>query len=216
MFPRCLPLRGSEDRLVKFLLISLSVLLLFSTTLQAQTVAVQVREIDSLVKKIDTQAKRAKAARLVFADVSDPQSDSPAKWQRFDTEKALDRHRDKTEAYTIAYVWRDRGKVVSTNFTLSSPSGDWVKYVYSYFRPDGSLARVETDYRTFNGDFIVVRRRYFDSAGKQIKSSVTFRDLATRQPKKAPAEGVMGDDPNEVSYYMTSAKLPFAHLLTRK
>ena len=90
-----------------------------------------------------------------------------------------------------------------------------MKYVYSYFRPDGSLARVETDYRTFNGDFRVVRRLYFDSAHKEISRSAKILDLQSGRPKKAP-DGVMGDDPDEVDYYLTASKLPFFHLINKK
>ena len=187
----------------------------FSAGISAQSIATQVKEIDALVRTIDAQVKRPKAAKLIFADVSDINSETPAKWEQFISEKALERHRDKTEAYTIAYVWLSGGKIVSTNFTHSTPSGDWVRYVYSYFRLDGSLARVETDFRTFNGDFRVIRRRYFDTAGKEVKNSVKFLDLQTRQPKKAP-NGVMGDDPKAIDYYMTTAKIPFAHLVGKK
>jgi hypothetical protein len=195
--------------------ILLSVLALLTPAVLGQAPTGTVRQIDAFVKAIDSKAKRAEAPKLIFADVSDYESNAAAKWQRFASEKALERHRKKTEAYTIAYVWLDGGKVASTNFTMFSPSGDWAKYVYSYYRPDGSLARVETDYRTFNGDFKLIRRRYFDNTGKQIGSSVKTLDLQSGKPKKAP-DGVMGDEPNETDHYMTAAKLPIAHLLTKK
>ncbi len=180
-----------------------------------QTGTATVRQIDAFARVVDASAKRSKAPKLIFADLSDYESNARPKWQRFASEKALERHRGKTEAYTIAYVWLDRGRVASTNFTLFSPSGDWAKYVYSYFRPDGSLARVETDFRTFNGDFKVVRRRYFDSGGTEISRSAKFLDLQSGKPKKAP-DGVLGDDPDEVDYSMTTEKLPFIHLLKKK
>lgn len=209
-------LRETGERPVKNLILLLFLIAIAaSTTVSAQSITTQIRGIDAFVKTVDASTKRAKAPKLVFADLSDYESDGPAKWQRFTSEQALEQYREKNEAYTIAYVWIDGGEVASTNFTMFSPSGDWAKYIYSYFRPDGSLARVETDFRTFNGDFRVIRRRYFDIAGRELRSSVKFLDLQTRQPKKAP-EGVMGDDPNEVDYYLTVGKLPFTHLLTKK
>ncbi len=199
---------------------TLAILILILTiagpaTIFGQSRIAEIRQIDALVKKIDAQTRASKASKLVFADVSDYESDAPAKWQKFASEKALEMYREKSEAYSIAYVWLKAGRIAATNFTLFSPSGDWAKYVYSYFRPDGSLARVETDLRTFYGDYKVVRRRYFDSAGKEISRSAKFLDLQTGKPKKAP-DGVMGDDPDEVDYYLTTVKLPFAHLLTKK
>jgi hypothetical protein len=196
-------------------LILLSLLALLTSAALGQGPTGTVRQIDAFVKAMDAKAKRAKAPKLIFADVSDYESNTAAKWQRFASEKVLERHRKKTEAYTIAYVWLDGGKIASTNFTMFSPSGDWAKYVYSYYRPDGSLARLETDYRTFNGDFKVIRRRYFDAAGKQVGSSVKTLDLTTGKPKKA-RDGVMGDDPKEVDYFMTASKLPFVRLLATK
>lgn len=172
-----------------------------------------VKSIDAYCNTVDAVRKKRKTAELVFADTADIESDKE-KWQSFASEKALEAFRKKTETYTIAYNWRNAGKIVASNFTLFSPSGDWVKYVYHYYRADGSLARVESDYRTFNGDFMVVRRRYFDTTGKQLTQSVKYLDLKTQKPKKAP-DGVMGDDPDEVDYYLTTVKLPFAHLLKK-
>jgi hypothetical protein len=179
----------------------------------AQSKSAEIRQIDALARSIDTRAKRPKAPKLIFADIANYETDETAKWQKFASEKALERHREKSEAYTIAYVWLEGAKPASTNFTWFSPSGDWVKYVYSYFRPDGSLARVESDYRTFNGDFKVLRRIYFDAGGKEIGRSARFLDLRSGKPKRVPKGGVMGDDPDETDYFMTASKLPFSHLL---
>jgi hypothetical protein len=217
----CQPIRlrwghGGIHTVKKIALSTIIISIICVSATVAQTKNADIRQIDALVKAIDVRIKRPKAAKLVFADVSNYEADEAAKWQQFASEKALERHREKSEAYTIAYVWLEAGKPVSTNFTLFSPSGDWVKYVYSYFRPDGSLARVETDYRTFMGDFKVVRHIYFDAAGKEISRSAKFLDLQTGKPKKMPEGGVMGDDPDEVDYYMTVAKLPFANLIKKK
>lgn len=187
-----------------------ALLLGISSAIFAQTV--EIRRIDGYVRSVE--AAKTKRPELVFADVSDYTANEKPKWRKFASERALDRHRTRTEVYTIAYAWRKAGKLVAANFTLSSPSGDWAKYVYHYFREDGSLARVESDYRTFNGDFMVVRRRYFDRDGKQIKNSVKFLDLKTREPKDA-SSGVMGDAP-EVDYYLTTRNLPFAGLVNAR
>ncbi len=171
----------------------------------------EVKKIDAYAKTVDAVRKKLKKPSLIFADTADVNTDTE-KWQKFASEKALEKFRDKHEVYTIAYNWKSGGKIVGSNFTLSSPSGDWAKYNFHYFRADGTLALVESDYRTFMGDFMVVRRRYFDAAGKQIHHTTKILDLKTKRPKKAP-DGIMGDDPDEVDYYLTTAKLPFANLL---
>src|SRR5436190_11162381 len=189
-------------------LTSLAVVLLFAAAVCAQS---SVKEIDAYSKAIDAIHKGNKTPELVFADTAD-QEDTKPKWRKFASEKVLDKFRENSETYTIAYNWRRGGRIVASNFTLFSGSGDWAKYVYHCFRPDGTLARVESEYRTFMGDYIVIRRHYFDASGKQIKSSVKFLDLTTRKPKKPEEGGVMGDDPKEIDYYKKTSKLPFAHL----
>lgn len=171
----------------------------------------EVKGIDAYVKTVDAIRRKRKTAELIFADTSGP-TDETEKWRKFTSERALERFREKSETYSIAYNWRNGGQIVASNFTLFSPSGDWVKYVYHHFRADGTLARVESDYRTFNGDFMVVRRRYFDRAGKQIHQTAKFLDLKTRKPKDASA-GIMGDDEDDADFYASVEKLPFAHLL---
>jgi hypothetical protein len=177
----------------------------------AQSGKAAINEIDAYVKTVDGIVKRRRNPDRVFADTADMNS-SREKWRRFASIKALDRFRKRSETYSISYNWLSAGKIVASNFTLFSASGDWAKYVNHYFRPDGTLARVDTDYRTFMGDFVVLRSRYFDPKGNQISSSVKYLDLTTRKPKDA-GEGVMGDDPKEVEYYLKTSKLPFARLM---
>ena len=147
-------------------------------------------------------------------DTADIESDKE-KWQKFASDKALEKFRTRNEVYNIAYNWLSGGKIVQSSFTLSSPSGDWAKYNNHYFRTDGSLAMIESDYRTFYNDFMVIRRRYFDTAGKQIHMTEKYLDLRSKKPKKH-SDGVMGDDRDEVDYYLTTATLPFASLLKGK
>ncbi len=173
-----------------------------------------VAGIDAYCKTVDAVRKARKIPELVFADTAD-MNDQKEKWRQFPSEKALEKFREKSETYSIAYTWRKNGKIVASNFTLFSGSGDWAKYVYHYFREDGTLARVESELRTFNGDFIVIRRHYFDRNGKLISKTERYLDLTTRRPKKHD-EGVMGDDPKEIDYYKNTRKLPFAYLLTKK
>ena len=180
----------------------------------AQKNLTTVKDIDAYCNKIDATVKRHKEPDRVFADTASETSKHET-WKGFASTKALEKFRKKQEVYTISYNWLNGGRIVRSNFTLSSPSGDWAKYVYHWFRADGTLAREESEYRTFMGDFIVTRRRYFDTKGRHLKSSVRFLDLTTGKPKDASG-GVMGDDPKEVDYYKKTSELPFAHLLKKK
>jgi hypothetical protein len=173
----------------------------------------EVKNINAYVKTIDALVKRNKNPNLVFADVS--QTTKP-KWQKFASEAALNKQRKVKEAYEIAYVWQKSDKVAQVSTTQFSQSGDWVQYLYGYYREDGSLAKLESDFRSFHGNVIVEQDRYYDKNGKQISTTKRYKDLNTQKPKKFdPSMGFesMGQD---FTIYKTTKKLPFASLIAKK
>ena len=201
--------------------ISSTLLLTFclSIVASAQTARIStVSGINGHCKAIDTLTEKSKTPDLIFADVSDYEKNDKAKWQKFDSEAALEKFREKTETYTIALNWRKNGHVVASNFTLFSGSGDWAKYVFQCFRDDGTLAKAKSELRTFYGDFVVTENRYFDAKGKLLKKTIRYSDLTTGKPKK-PGESFFSDNSGylkEKDYYMSTRKLPFAKLLDKK
>jgi hypothetical protein len=206
--------KGAENMMLRAAVLApFAVILGLSIHMSAQGVATQVKSINTYCKQIDSLQKRRKVPDLLFANTADTDS-TRERWRRFASERALEKHREGSETYDIAYNWRRGARVVASNFTHFSASGDWAKYVNHCFRTDGTLARVETDFRTFNGDFKVIRTRYFDTAGRQISSSAKYLDLQSRKPKNH-SEGVMGDDPNDADFYKTVKKLPYARLLPK-
>jgi hypothetical protein len=174
---------------------------------------VDVKNIDAYVRSVDAYVKSHKSPNMVFADTADA-SDSKSKWKKFASEKALEDYRKKTETYEICYVWQRSGTISETSGTMFSPSGDWVEYIYHYFRADGTLAKVESDFRSFNGNIIIERSLYFDRKGKQIKTATQYRDLKTRKFKKPDSAANFASSMNKLDVYKTTKKLPFAHLLT--
>jgi hypothetical protein len=176
----------------------------------------EIRRIDAYCKTIDAFVKKYKSPHLVFADVSDDNEDKP-KWKKYNSEKEFEKARETVESYDIAYVWRKTGKIIMTNFTLSSPSGDWAKFIYHYFREDGTLAKVESQLNTFYGNFSVVRDIYFDRKGKVLKKTLKYLDLETQKPKKPGKDDILDNGNNiEEFYYKKTSNLPFAALLRKK
>lgn len=188
------------------------VLMVSLTTAQTKS-STEVRRIDALAKSIDRVAKRSK--KLVVADTANFDEDKTT-WQLFDSEDALGKFRDKTETYTIAYSWKHSGRVIASNFTLFSPSGDWTKYVLHYFRTDGSVGLVRSELRTFYGEFIVKDDRYFDPRGRLIKRTRKYFDLTTGKPKR-PTNEMREDNSSfyRVDYFKKAGDLPFAKLLAQ-
>ena len=175
----------------------------------------EIKRIDAYVKMLDALVKKNKAPHLIFADTSDYDDGSKPKWQKFADEKALEKFRTETsETYTIAFNWLQRGRIVRSNFTLFSPSGDWTQYVFHNFRADGSLAHAQTEMRTFNGDLIVTQDFYHDRRGRLLKKTVKYRDLITDKPVKPTREFLKNnaDWLSDVEYYKKTSLLPFANL----
>ena len=197
------------------LIISFLIFALQNFTFAQTNKRAEIKRIEAYCKTIDTFVKRNKNPQFIFADISDYNDDSKAKWRKFSSEKALAKFRETTETYSIAYNWRKNGKLIHSNFTLFSPSGDWTQYVYHYFRPDGTLAKVESDMRTFYGDMIVLETIYFDNKGKLLSKTKKYQDLTTQKPKK-PSKDFLRDFVELKSgedYFKKVSKLPFARLL---
>jgi len=169
-----------------------------------------IRRIDAYVKTIDAFVGKKKP-HLIFADISDYNDDGKAKWRKFASEKTLEKFRAQSETYTVAYNWRKNGKLVESNFTLFSPSGDWAQYDFHYFRADGTLAKTASELRTFYGDLIVLRDFYYDNKGKLIRQKTRYRDLNTKKPVTKPKDIDFSD--SEVKIYKTVRQLPFSRLI---
>jgi hypothetical protein len=183
-------------------------LLAFSFHLSAQLKAsTRIRRIDAYAKQIEAYAARRPRSKLVFADVSE--SERPV-WRRFASEAAFEKFRETNEPYTTALVWRRNGQIVNANFTLSSESGDWAQYDQLYFRPDGSVAKIDSELRTFYGNLIVLRAYYFDPRGRMLRRTVRYRDLNTNKPVAKPAESYLE---NKTAFYKKTAALPFAKMI---
>lgn len=201
--------------------IAVSIVILFILAFQnisfAQTNTAEIKRIKAYCKTVDVFLKRNKNPHLVFADISDYNDDSKSKWRKFSSDKALEKFRTRNETYTIAYNWRKNGKLIQSNFTFFSPSGDWANYVYHYFRPDGTLAKVESDMRTFYDDMIILQTIYFDSKGKILSKATQYKDLRSKK-KKEPSKDFLRDFEgikNGEDYFKKVSKLPFARLLNR-
>jgi hypothetical protein len=169
----------------------------------------EIKRIDVYCKTVDALVKHSRNPQLIYADTSD--EGSKPKWRKFASEKVLEKFRETSETYSIAFNWQKNGKIVHSNFTLFSSSGDWTQYVYHYFRPDGTLAKVESEMRTFYGDLIILQSLYFDNKGKLLRKTIRYQDLQTKKPKK-PTKEILESNQDFVSgvdYFKKTSKLPF-------
>ena len=66
------------------------------------------------------------------------------------------------------------------------------------------------------GDIIVLQNVYFNKTGKLLKKTAEYQDLTTQKHKKVTKDSFGSSILNEVNYYKTTKRLPFAHLLKGK
>jgi hypothetical protein len=178
--------------------------------MQAQNPA-GIAAIEAYVRQMDAHVRRERRRGRLFGDTSDytGQNARPG-WQEFRSKRALER----AEVYSAATVWTNgAGSPVVAEFSLSSPSGDWAQYNTYYYRDDGTLAKLYSELRTFMGDVIVIRDRFFDSKGKLLQEKTRYLDLQTRRPKKVAADSFQ-DMPIEA--YPRTSDLPFYALLKKQ
>ena len=174
----------------------------------------QIAEIESYAAGLDRYIKRNASRARRFADVSNYEKNEPERWQEFPTSKALDKAWQDGKTYKSSNVWfNPGGDLTVALFTLSSPSGDWSQYVTNYYRADGSLAKLNSELRTFMGNVIVIRNRFYDTGGKQLKETTRYLDLTTKKPKRVKQDEFQD---MEIPVYAKTSSLPFYNLLKKR
>jgi hypothetical protein len=175
----------------------------------------EIATIESYTSGLDRYIKRNAQRARYFADTSSYEvQNAPPRWQEFKTRRALDKAWQDGQTYKSSNVWfNPSGELVVALFTLSSPSGDWAQYVTNYYRSDGTLAKSTSELRTFMGNLVVIRNRFYDSGGKMIRERTRHLDLKTRRPKQVKPGDYMD---MEAPLYARTTDLPFNNLLKKR
>jgi len=188
-------------------------LTLFATlqaqTKKASTPATEIASIDRYAAQLDQYAKRNQKSAQVLGDISSASTDEKSNWKTFKSTKEREDAGTGDNLNEQADVWKREGKVVATNMTFSSPSGDWAHFVTYYFRDDGSVAKTHGELNTFYGDVRVVSDHYYSQDGKLLKTKRLFLDLKTKRPKKPGDYQPKKSEP----VYKKVSDLPFFELL---
>lgn len=79
-------------------------------------------------------------------------------------------------------AFKSDGKIRSATLFQTSPSGDWAQTFDYCYRPDGTLAFILAELRTFRGNVRVVDRLYYSSTGVQIRKIRKHFNLDTNKP----------------------------------
>lgn len=169
----------------------------------------QVAETQVLAAGIERYASaHPKAARL-FVDTNDDPREQAPQWREFSAAKAV-----TGDHYSSANVWARGGKTILADMTFDAASGDWSRSASYFFRPDGTLAKLDTTLSTFHsedGHPLRVREvRFYDAAGRVLSTSTTYRDAKTSKLKKSASY-----HKNEPPLYSRVSRLPFYALLQK-
>jgi hypothetical protein len=154
--------------------------------------------------RVEAYARQHRADASLFSAM--PQNQDPTRdhWRRVASASLLqDAARNANSTAMISV--RD-GHVVYADFTLQNQFGDSTQTTQYCFRPDGTLAQLHSELRSFHGGLRVVREIEFDSDGKQVSKTMQSFDLDTNRPAKVPSD--FWDFPPPV--FLRANDLPFA------
>jgi hypothetical protein len=167
---------------------------------------------EDLCRQATNPAQKKQTELFYFGDMASMREETPEAWRAFRSAKERESAATDDNLYTTADVTLLQGRILLVKFMFTSPSGDWAHYVDACYRPDGTLARIVADLRTFNGNIRVVRTIHFSPQGKEIKRQTTFYDLNSGK-KQQPSPGSFQDQ--EPTIFLRTQELPFFPLLQR-
>lgn len=177
-----------------------AVILFASFSISAQPTAIAA--ISSYTTQVDRFIGHHQGRIFANAVTEDEQDH----WREFKGVGEL--QRSETLYPEQAHVWLKRKNPVAVRFALTSLSGDWIHYLYYYFREDGTLAKLQSRLNTFHGNVTVIRNKFYDAEGKLLRTTTRYFDLHSQKPIR-PRDFM--DD--EIPVYLRVQDLPFFKLL---
>ena len=180
------------------------------TSKRIQETIKKLAPIKSYVKSVEEAVQKAGVPDTVVADISDYNNSEKPEWKWYKSHHEYEV--DERDSYTTAFMWKKDGRAAQVNFTYSSPSGDWVQYVFHTYYPDGAAAKIDRELRTFMGDIIVNRVSFYDTQGQAVAEYISYRDLQTQKFVRKP-ESFMD---MEADVYLKSSDLPFSRTSVEK
>ena len=190
--------------MARFVMILLG-LFLVSPAVGARSTAAEVRQVSRYCKQVDSYVREHPSAFVNLRRGSGVNNDGDGKWRRWPKARAA----EAVDSNGDARLWRRDGKIVFVTFLLQSGSRDWALYVSNYYRLDGTLAKIESELRTFYGNVSVERDWLYRPDG----SLISFKARCFKLPGREPAQLDDNFIDIPVPLYPTVAHLPFQSLL---
>ena len=172
----------------------------------------EIAKIKAYHDEIDAYAKAHPTAVRYFSDASEVNNAGveTSHWKEYKTRKEL------PELQTHASVWMKDGKVVATILSFKSDHTNSTDGYY--YRPDGTLAYIESHGYSIGLDPPLMQSKsYYSSDGKLLSSkmscSVDGQKWAACNKDSGWIQNSTGDNSKE--QYMKTSDLPFFNLLAK-
>jgi hypothetical protein len=174
---------------------------------EVESIEAYVRGVDLLV---DSAVEQGGPFR-VFAQFASPRGKTSG-WREFADEGAVEEvvKTEQPGTVVLARVFMRAGSVAAVYSSAAAEDG--VVWTDHYFRADGTLAKLDTRWRTLGGELQMVRERYFDAGGQLLWSWVEYVDLAAGTPVTKLRPGLAEPKPD---IYFRADRLPYHSLVKR-
>ncbi len=162
-------------------------------------------------KQTELRPKTSRVFGLVEKDNEDSSGASQdGDWLEFPDLGTLRKMAGVRAIYDIAEVWTLPSGILFVSMYLTSESGDWASFIDYCYRPNGSLARIESDYRFLpGGGTRRIRTQIFSLDGKISSQYRRLFDIKTGKLLTTTSFPRDRDDP----VYLTPSSLPFSSQL---
>jgi hypothetical protein len=192
-----------------------SVLIGIANPAGASAALVNANEVGTYCDSNHNLATHHALSERILANVGPAREGGSPDWREFKTAEERSARDTEESRNESADVHLRAGRVVYARFLFQSESQDWTLYVDYCFQPDGSLARVNSELRTFHGDVRVIRVVTYGSARTVLSQKETVFDLQSgeaideRELKKREFVD------NKAPVFWSVKDLPFNALLGR-
>jgi hypothetical protein len=195
----------------KFLSIKYALALVFTVAIMHTVVAAQtptqerrlpkptqtssrIVAVEKYTDELDNYARLNPQSRRLFSNTSDPQTGS---WQEVGNETEV-------ESKALAVAWMKNGKAVIVLISSKSPQSN--QKVTYYFRDNGTLAKVHSEFSNNVNNMQSLRDRSYDPKAFLVRDFSYCTDMVTGMQRPCGDAEVVE---KAIPLYMRSTELPF-------
>lgn len=179
----------------------------------------EVAAIEAYTKGLEGFKKRNSNRGRIFGNIVSPNQetypvtmDAPRYWQEFSTRKARESAPKGYDLYDGAEVWTKDGKIVIVQLEPNRFFGGGERVITYYFRGDGTLAKIRSQFYDLGIDGDVIKEIFFDTNGATLLARSQCLNVSERgKRRKVNCSRISSD--YDAAVYKRVEELPFYSLL---